>query len=251
MLYGLYLSATGLALNEHRQEVIANNLANVDTVAFKRDLAVSTQRRQEADTAPAGSRFLPPYLREATGGAFVSQRYTDFSPGPTKITNRNLDVALNGPGMLTVQDGQRTAYSRDGRLTLANGRLVRETDGKAVLDADGREIVLGDASAHELHIDPQGQIWRRNVQQAQLGIVEFDEPQGLSKLGGNLFQAPGAGRQATRTQVVSEALELSGVNPSQELVEMIQTARNFEINAEMISLQDESLARLINDLSKL
>jgi len=251
MLYGLYLSATGLAMNQHRQDVIANNLANVDTVGFKRDVAVFKQRLSEAHISPSGTRFLPRCYRRMTGGGFVSQVHTDYSPGPTQTTSKSLDIALDGPGMLTVRNGAGSAYTRDGRLALADGKLVRAIDGRAVLSADGDQISVGSASEQQLHIDSDGYLYRGDEQLARLGIVEFRDLGTVTKLGGDLFGSSDPPIAAEQTQVTSGAVEASGVNPANELVDMIKTARIFQMNAQMISMQDQSLARLVNELPRL
>ena len=252
MLYGMYLSATGMAMNRHAMDVIANNLANTDTVGFKRDQAVFRQRLQEALTSASGGQCQPEYLRAMTGGAFVSPTHTDFSQGPTETTSRALDIALQGPGMLAVQDGEGTAYSRDGRLSLVGGRLVRAIDGRPVLDDGGRVIDLGsETPAGEVTIDSDGRELRKGKVEANLGIVEFENPQDLAKLGGNLFQAFESPKASGSTRVVPGALEQSVVNPSQELVAMISTSRSYQINTQMISIQDQCLSRLVNELPKL
>lgn len=251
MLYGLYLSATGLALNQNRQDVIANNLANVDTVAFKRDLAVFKQRRLEADGADLSGRFSPKHLRDVTGGAFVSATCTDWSSGAMKTTGKALDAALSGPGFFKVRDGDGVAYSRDGRFAVRDGVLVRATDGRAVLDVADRQIDVGESSPETLRIDDKGQLWNGDERIATIGIAEFEDPAGLVKLGGNVFQSSAAPVAAEKTTLIAGALESSGVDPTGELVELIKAARSFEIGAKMIALQDESLGRLISDLPKL
>lgn len=246
MLYGLYMSAGGMALHQHRQDVIANNLANVDTVGFKRQLAVFQERRIES-----GSRFWPEQHRNMTGGGFVSQVHTDWSVGPIDGTSRSLDVALDGPGMLTVRDGQGVAYTRDGRLAAVDGTLVRAVDGRAVLDGEGKTIEVGSAGAESLRIDSAGRVHRGGQVVGELGIVEFEDLNALRRLGENLFGSSQRPLSATGTRVVGGSLESSGVNPANELVEMIKAARQFQMNAEMISMQDQSLARLVNELPKL
>jgi flagellar basal-body rod protein FlgG len=240
-----------MTINQHRQDVIANNLANVDTVGFKRDLAVFEERLLEAQTGGGNGRFMPENLKQATGGAFVASTYTDFSTGSISTTNNNLDVALAGPGFLTVQDGEAVRYSRDGRLGVVDHKLVRATDGKAVLDDQGREITLPDVPKGAIKIDNQGNIQAGDNVIARLGIVDFEQRQNLRKVGDNLYDAAGQSSRKTDTPVVSEAIEASTVNPSKELVEMIKVSRSHQINASMLTLQDETLARLVNELPKL
>lgn len=251
MLYGVYLSATGMAMNQNQQDVIANNLANVNTTGFKRDISIFQQRLLEAEAGGNG-RYLPTELRKATGGAFVAKVQTDLSQGNLETTNGNLDLAINGPGFLMVQDGDTTRFTRDGRLAAVGGRLVRQIDGRPILDNTGRAIdIPAEATLNDLRIDSQGNLWCRNLPVAQLAVVDFDEPEKLVKVGGNLFDAPGQDPHEAGTPVVSGVIETSGVNPTMEMVEMIKVSRSFQLNAQMISLQDQSLSRLVNELPRL
>ena len=240
-----------MALDQHRLDVVANNLANVNTVGYKQDRSVFMERLSAAQASIADRRYQPSALREMSGGAFVADVHTDLSPGQIEPTSRSLDVALNGSGMLCVRDGEDTHYTRDGRMALADGKLVRAIDGKSILDDQGHEIELGDVAADEISIGQAGEIYRQGQLVTTLGIVEFQTPNALTKIGGNLFASPETPNAANETTVISEAIELSGVNPSNELVQMIKTSRNFEINGKMISIQDQTLSRLLSDLPKL
>ncbi len=251
MLYGVYLSASGMALNQHRQDVVANNLANVDTPGFKRNLAVFKQRRIEGKPGSSESRFLPLNMKSATGGAFVQKVYTDFSTSSVEHTGRNLDVAINGEGFLMIKDGKEIRLSRDGRLSVVGGKLVRECDGKEVLDKDGRIIECGEVSIGDVKIDSRGGVWVKGAKVGELGIADVTDKENLRKIGGGLFSVDGQKYRIKEASVISGAIETSGVEPAKELVEMIKTSRNFELNAKMLSMQDETLGRLINELSKL
>ncbi len=239
-----------MAINQSQQDVVANNLANVDTVGFKRDLAVFQQRLQQAQSV---NRFsVPQNLRDATGGAFVADIQTDYRTGTIENTGRNLDIALDGPGFLMVKNGENTCYTRDGRLAVQNDKLVRETDGKAVLDENGNEIILPTGLAlRDLHIDDSGRILVKNQSVAKLGVVEFDQVQNLRKLGGNLYEGSNQSCRASQTNVKSGEIENSTVNPATELVDMLRISRNYQLNAQMITIQDQSLGRLVNELPKL
>src|ERR1043165_5413396 len=118
MNYGLYLSATGVLTNSHRQDVIANNLANSETVGFKRNLALFQQRRTEADSQGAAglSDQTDPLLEKIGGGLLLSPTYVDHSQGTLEQTGQNLDVAIHGDGFFAVQDGKQTRLTRDGRF---------------------------------------------------------------------------------------------------------------------------------------
>lgn len=250
MLYGIYLSASGMALNQHRLDVVANNLANVNTTGFKRDLAVFKQREQQAVSSSKGSNFLIGNMKFMTGGPFVASRHTDFTPSSVENTGRNLDIAIEGKGFLLVKDQKETRLSRDGRLSVSNGVLARQSDGKPVLDENGQTIQLDNVLINDIRIDSEGNLWANGSQKAKIAIVDVDNPNNLRKAGGGFFDASGEKYHSVNTPIISGAVESSSVNPSSELVEMIKTTHSFELNAQMLSMQNETLGRLVNELTR-
>src|SRR5260221_12170514 len=117
MIYGLYLSATGVLTNSYRQDVIANNLANSETVGFKKDLALFQQRRTEAQERGfgAGSNAL---LEGLGGGGYASPTRVDTSQGDLGPAGSNLDVGGEGTGNFNVNDNGQAPLSADGRFSL-------------------------------------------------------------------------------------------------------------------------------------
>src|SRR6185503_10320423 len=103
MIYGLYLSAAGVMTNAYRQDVISNNLANAETIGFKKDLARFQQRRTEAEERgdESGTNAL---LENIGGGVFASPTHVDLSQGEIESSSNNLDVALEGSGYFAVSD---------------------------------------------------------------------------------------------------------------------------------------------------
>ena len=251
MLYGIYLSASGMALNQNRLDVVANNLANVNTTGFKRDLAVFKQRTQEALSSPTGHNFLADNTKFMSGGPLVASSHTDFTPSAVTTTGRNLDLAIDGKGFLLIKDQNATRLSRDGRLGISNGVLTRQSDGKPVLDENGRNIQLDDIPVSKMRIDSEGNIWANGSRMAKIAVVDVDNQENLRKTGGGLFDASGTKYHEVKTPIISGAVESSSVNPSSELVEMIKTTRSFELNAQMLSLQNETLAKLVNELARI
>src|ERR1700709_2831305 len=98
MLYGLYLSATGVLTNSYRQDVIANNIANAETVGFKRDLALFQERRTEAAERGLPPSRSNPVMEALGGGVFASSPIVDKTQGELEPTGNNLDVAIVGQG---------------------------------------------------------------------------------------------------------------------------------------------------------
>src|SRR5438477_1085662 len=105
MLYGLYLSAAGVQTSSYRQDVIANNLANSETVGFKRDLALFQARRTALNESRRAGDWSDPLLEGLGGGTFVMPPATDHSQGELDHTGATLDLAVEGDGYFAVNDG--------------------------------------------------------------------------------------------------------------------------------------------------
>ncbi len=250
MLYGLWLSAGGLQVNQHRQAVIANNLANLNTTGFKRDLAIFRERLIEAERGLGAMRFRNDLLDDMSGGTWLKPTATDYTQAPL-LQGGPLDVAIQGDGFFTIQDGQETRYTRDGRFTLdPNGNLVTVAGGHAVLDRAGQPIHVGEARPEGIRIESAGRISIGDREVATLGVVDFADRSLLQKVGQNLFDGRNAEASPATGRLVQGFTEASGVEPTTELVQMIEAARLYQMNATMISYQDGMLGRTVNDVGR-
>ncbi len=247
MIYGLYHSAAGMLVNEYRQSVLANNIANAETVGFKRDVAVFADRPQaDRGAAPATDpRFAA--VREMSGGIWLGRTQTDFSEGGFSATGNPLDVALEGPGFLMVRRDGRDWLTRDGRMVMDGaGALRSATDGAEMLGEGGAPIRLNPLGGMPA-IDELGRVSQNGAVVARLALADVDDPQALRKVGAGRFQiAENARTRAAAARVQSNFVESSGVEPVKELATMIQATRAYQINAQMVSIQDQSVGRLIN-----
>src|SRR5256885_10977320 len=145
MNYGLYLSATGVLTNLHRQDVIANNLANVETVGFKRNIATFQQRLTEAQQrGGAENQETDPMLEHIGGGLFCAPTRLDMSQGELERTANNLDVSILGQGFFAVRDNDQARLTRDRQFMLANKGNLIMTNASAshVLGPDGQPISI-------------------------------------------------------------------------------------------------------------
>jgi len=245
MPYGLYVSAEGAQAQSRRLELLAHNLANVDTVGFKRQLAIFQARYAEAtalgrDTPGSGS------INDLGGGVFLRQTQTDFSRGPLKRTNIPTDLAIEGEGFFVVQRGEEKYLTRAGNFHLNHrGELVTEQE-YPVLNETGSPIVVDPANG-PWSVTPWGGIRQPGMVQ-NLAIVRPASLGELVKWGENLFR-PLAETQPVplpQRRVVSGYLEMSGVQPTTEMVELIETSRAIEANVNMMQTQDQMLAGLVN-----
>src|ERR1041385_2808449 len=114
MLYGMYLSAAGAMVEDARQGVIANNLANASTAGFKADTAVFRKRLAEASERPGSGASSPP-LGDLSGGVFLDQVAFSRAPGSISATSNPFDMALRGDGFFAVSDGARSEERRVGK----------------------------------------------------------------------------------------------------------------------------------------
>ncbi len=248
MTYGLWLSAAGLQVNQHRQALIANNLANLNTAGFKRDLAVYREREVESATRPGGLTFRHRLLDGMTGGTWQNPTATIFEQGPLEKGGR-LDVAIDGDGFFAVQVGQDVRYTRDGRFTLDEaGDLVTVAGGNPVLDQQGQPIHVGRVAPGRIAIESEGGILIGDREVATLGVTDFADRSLLIKAGQNTFDARHAEPVSATGQVRQGYVEGSGVEPTTELVQMIEAARAYELNATMISLQDGMVGQAVNSV---
>lgn len=235
MIRGLYIAATGMLAESARQDVIANNLANVTTTGFKKDVSSNTPFSEilVSNLGVPGA----PQVGTLNFGTQVGGLTTISSQGSLKPTGNALDVGLVGDGWLSVQAKGGTRYTRDGQLaTDAAGRLVA-ADGSAILGSSGKPITI-DPSGGTVGISANGTVTQDRAVKGQLRIVTLD-PKTLAKEGTNLVTGKETG--ASSATVKQGYLESSNVNTVTEMVELIQVMRAFEANQKAALAQSETL----------
>ncbi|MDZ4817496.1 MAG: flagellar basal-body rod protein FlgG [Planctomycetota bacterium] len=262
----LYTAATGMDSLQTKLDVIANNLANVNTTAFKRDRANFEDLFYRHEMLPGAMDSvgqLTPTGIEIGLGVRVESTQADFQQGAFQLTNRPLDVAIEGQGFLQVVDpptGQ-IMFTRAGNMMVnATGQLVvgsaftgRLVDPVIQIPQDATGIVI--SAEGIVSVQQPGTPQLQQVGQMQLAT--FINPQGLMKLGENLFSqtdasgAPLQGNPGTNGIGVirQNTLEASNVEPVAELIDLITTQRAFELNSQAIQAGDQIL-QLISNLRR-
>ncbi len=252
MIYGLYLSAQGAEAQTLRQTVLANNLANAQTTAFKRDLPVF-RAHLPFDAAQQTPFDVPEAIQDQTGGVTLSGTVTDFSQGPLEVTNRDLDVSIMGPGFFVANVQGEQLLTRNGKLSLGpQGMLVTADHGHPVLDASGQPLLVPEGFsnlriAHDGLITGSGPAGE-NVILGQLGVVDPANVARLEKLGDGFYRPHTPVAPAINAQVRQGVLEGSTSDPVHGMVELIETSRSFEMNMNLIRYQDEMLGQLISSV---
>ena len=250
----LHVARTGLDAQNERMRVIANNLANVNTTGFKRDRAQFDTLAYQQITAPGAQ--ATDQNKYATGlnlgsGVQIMGTSRIDTQGSMQVTGNSLDLAIQGSGFFQVlrPDGS-TGYTRDGSFSrTADGTLVT-TDGMPLQPPiqvpDGAmSITIGPDGTVSATL--QGQTTPSSVGKIQ--TVRFMNPSGLQADGGNLLSetaasgAPQVGDPGTdgRGTVSQGSLEASNVDITEELVDMIETQRAYEVNSKVIKATDEMM----------
>ncbi len=257
MIRSLWIAKTGLDAQQTQMDVIANNLANVSTSGFKRsravfeDLLYQTMRQPGAQSSQQTQ--LPSGLQVGTGVRPVATERI-FTQGNLQQTSNDKDVAIQGNGFFQVllPDGT-TAYTRDGSFQIDSQGQMVTSSGFVIqpaisVPADAKSITIGrdgTVSVTQAGVAAPTQI-------GALQLATFVNPAGLEAKGENLYvETSASGNPSTNTPGTNGAgmlsqgyVETSNVNVAEELVNMIQTQRAYEINSKAITTSDQMLQKL-------
>ncbi len=254
MIRSLFIAATGMEAQKLNIDVIANNLANVNTTGFKKSRAdfqeMIYQGIKAAGAASAEGTQVPSGIQIGLGVKPASVQKI-FQQGDFISTGNSLDLVIEGDGFFQIlkPDGE-IAYSRAGAFKLdSEGRIVN-SDGYSIepsitippntlnitISSDGTVSVLQSGSATPVEI-------------GQIELAQFINPGGLKAIGKNLFVLTGSSGEPTTTNPGTEGLgtiaqgfiELSNVNVVEEMINMIVSQRAYEINSKVVQASDEML----------
>lgn len=257
MLKGLYTAYTGMLNEQNRMDIMTNNLANADTIGFKKEGATSQSFDEVLaykikDTSEAGN--LPQKLGNMSLGVKIGENYVDYSEGGIKETGNVLDLAISGNGFFTVEYTNKagetsTMYTRDGNFTMnAQGYLVTQ-DGDYVLGERGRRIKL--STTEDISIDRAGNIYQAGANVGTLQITDFEDYNYLERYGENYFQAvEGAEEIDSEAEIHSGYLEMANISVVTEMVNMITIQRQYEANQKLITTYDSTLENAVNQTGR-
>lgn len=245
----IYLAASGAILQQRKTEIIANNLANINTPGYKEDLPIFTLQNQSEETVQDQisdnssirqkiSPYTPPFGVR-----------TDFSSGPIKATGNALDLALSGDGFFAIQTADGIRYTRQGNFRLDQDGVLITQNGDNVL-GQGNEIVI---DGQQVAVGLDGTVEVDGEVVDQIRLVRFNDPKLLKKIGDTLFApADGFGAEIEEggedTTINQGYIELSNVNAIRSMTDMIEALRVSEAYQKVIHASDESLSKTINDV---
>ena len=257
MIRSLWISKTGLDAQQTQMDVISNNIANVSTTAFKRSRAVFEdliyQTLQQPGAQSSQQTQFPSGLQLGTGVRTVATERI-FTQGNLQQTGNALDIAIQGNGFFQIlmPDGT-TSYTRDGSFQVDNQGQVVTASGYPLqpaitIPANATDITIGRDGT--VSVTTPGSTSPTQVGSIQL--ASFINPAGLSSKGENLFTETAASGTASANTPDTNGLgslsqgylETSNVNVAEELVNMIEAQRAYEINSRAITASDQMLQRL-------
>jgi flagellar basal-body rod protein FlgF len=251
----IYMAATGALAYEKRLQLLANNLANVDTAGFKKDRG----RFREFKLAEAGAnKNLPLQSHQLSAPQYWMQysTYTDFSAGALKKTGNPFDLALSGHGFFCVQTPDGIMYTRRGDFALNADEVLVTQEGWPVLGRSGDiQIKLSKLAAdrREFSISEDGTVTVDGSAVDRLRIVDFTQSHALEKAGNNYYRAlkPNMLEELDENLEVSQGfLELYNVDTIRMMTEMIEVLRGYESYQKIMRSVDDMNAKLINDVGR-
>jgi flagellar basal-body rod protein FlgG len=237
MIQGLYTAVSGMAAHQTRLDVLANNLANADTLGFKAEMVSIDQSVIPQDL---WSDPLAPLSTVEAGRPGVNP-----APGALKNTGNPLDLALVGPGLFVVQTPQGERYTRAGNFVRDREGFLATQNGYRVLGTNG-PVPVPDTG---FVVDESGGLSGGGT----LRVFGGAALQGLVKIGGTLFRvAEGVSPPATAldARVVQGQLEGSNVNVVMNMVEMLATMRTYEAYQRTVQALDQTVGQAANDLGR-
>lgn len=250
---GMERATQGMIAMRAKQEVVANNLANANTVGFQRDgmvvgsfaetlhgaMGYSPQEMLQSGFAPAGMT--------KNGGTNIYYRtYTQFAQGSLKNTGHPFDLAIEGDGFFSVQTRYGIRFTRNGSFGLnGEGALVTK-DGSLVLGEKGIIKIKGS----EFKVDDNGAILVDGKKVDNIRMVKFEDLRKLKKSGESYYIADAAAEPSPNAKVRQGFLESANINTVREMVDMLAIMRSFEASQKLLQAEDQMLQKTVNETGR-
>ena len=246
MIRGLYTSASGMIAQMAKNDVAANNLANVNTTGFKKDTAIFRSfpemlLKRINDPDKTASR---PIIGNLGTGAVLDEVITNNSQGSLQETGAPLNLAIAGEGYFVVKRDGKELYTRNGNFTLDNQGFLTTANGDRVQGQSGDIQING----KQVSVDLKGAIIVDKNSVGTLRMITVQDPKQLVKLGDSFFT--GGQAQAFKGEVRQGFLEASNVNPIVEMVDLISIMRAYETSQKAIQAHDQLLDKAVNEVGR-
>jgi flagellar basal-body rod protein FlgF len=263
---GIWVPVSAMNAQVKKVDILANNIANAPTTAFKRD-DVTFKEHLEAHENGYGDIDLPSkewspsdfYHSYGADQAFVKAQksYTDFSQGQLLPTHMNSDLALSGPGMFHISDGNESFYTRNGQFVVNHNQQLATSSGYIFVNQhllpELKPISVNPTIP--VQINSQGQVFQDGAEVGKLNIVEFENLENLLKSHQQKFtldkKFQNEIKPSLQTQILQGFSEQSNVNVIIEMSELMKANRHFETLQKALKTYDNMAQKSINELPKL
>ena len=255
MIRGFYTSVSGLITLQNEQEVITNNISNINNNGYKKreltkqsfeDVMISNRQKL------LGDKYVKNDIGSLNLGVKVNDVDTVFTQGAFKATDSSTDFAIDGRGFFVAQNGNKEVYTRDGNFKINNQGYLITNDGSQVLGtnlATGAKepIYIGNA---KFSLDGENNVNIEGIGTTdKLLTADFQNYNSLKPLGDNYITVDNPIYSAT-VNVRQNFLEASNVDPSAELVKLMEVKRQFETNQKFVKMQDETVQKAASELGR-
>lgn len=245
MIRGIYTATSALRAATMHQTRLAHNITNLQTTGFKQILtsrqAYDVQRMGEYDGDTAA--LIREFDDGLEQGLLIPEEIVDFSQGALEVSDRTLDLALEGDGFFRLQTDAGERYSRDGSFHRDGlGRLTNR-DGHFVLGENGQPLTV---AAGPVSVSPDGVVAAGGVVAGRIGLAAFADNRALIRENGNLFRAEAAPVAAPGVRVRQGYLEGSNVDENVQMLEMMRVMRLYEASQRSLQTQDRTLSQALS-----
>lgn len=256
MIRGLYTAAAAMLAQMVRQQVLAHNLANVNTPGFRQDRVSMRQfplrPLEGADTAPwqpLAVSLRGQQLGEMPTGVLAELPGMSLQQGTLRETHEPLDFALVGPGFFAIQRGGEVLYTRDGRFFRNAEGFLASAAGGLVLGADLQPIAV---PLGPLEVADDGTMRANGVVVGQLGVFSFPPDAAIEKVGLTMLRVAGAPLPAdpALTSLHQGFVEQANVDVTQSTTEVLSALRSYEASQRLLQMHDQIIERVVTEVGR-
>lgn len=261
MIRGIYTAISGLINQEAKQDVISNNLANANTVGYKKDDLITKKFDDvliENRDKIVDGKNVRNTIGKLSMGSKIDETYINYDQGTIQATDKDTDFAIQGSGFFVVSrnDGvnAQNYYSRDGHFHVnREGYLVNDMGDRLLAKNQAGEIepinAVVDGKVAKIKCSVNGEITLNDVPKYKMYIADFRDYKSLKKVGDNLYSGQNP-IDSTNVSVHQSSLEKSNINVMNEISDMMVTMRSFESNQKIVQSLDETLGKAVNEVGR-
>lgn len=257
MTKGINAAAMGMSNMLVYNDILANNLANVNTPGFKQSIATFKDFQEimvnQIDASKGYQSDKPP-IGQLSAGCVLDSSVLDLRQGGIKNTGNPLDLAINGDGFFTVKTPNGEAYTRNGRFIRLTDGTVATTEGYQLMGEKGPvKLDLSKIKSRDILVDEKGNVRLNNELIDKLKIVDFKDKKDLAQMG-NSVVVPAAGETpiiSKNFQVTQGGIETSNANVVECMVNSITGSRIYETLAKVVETNNKTLSKSVNEVGRM